>query len=94
MSNEPIDGSGLSLKERARALATQLELTPKQTEILVSELRNALVPVRHRLKLDSFGQAYGVGAKGTDWVTPLRGVLRVLALADALAEVASTSPKS
>lgn len=41
---EPVDGGGLPLEENCKMLADKLSLSRRQTEILVSELRNALVP--------------------------------------------------
>jgi len=40
-----IDGSGATLGENAHQLASKLRLDEAQTDLLVSELRNALVPV-------------------------------------------------
>lgn len=75
-----MDGSGLDLAEHARELAERLDLTPEQAAVLVSELRNALVP----------------GLTGDDGALPARdvfprvgrmhdGARRVSALADAIA---------
>lgn len=46
-ADEPVDGAGLPLAEHTEAIATALKLTEKQTEILVSELRNALTPAEY-----------------------------------------------
>ena len=40
-----VDGGGRNLVEHCKHLAEVLKLNATQTEILVSELRNALVPV-------------------------------------------------
>lgn len=72
MSGElPVDGGGMLLVEHCKHLAERLALSPEQTEILVSELRNALIPLTLSQRWDS--------GKGP------RGALRILELASALA---------
>lgn len=66
--DEPVDGAGLPLPAHARRLAEALALTPRQADLLVSELRNALLPA---LVLE-------------DPATQARAAERVLALADAI----------
>jgi len=70
-NNEAVDGAGLPLNEHVAEIAKRLNLTEDQTVILVSELRNALVPAAHYAKQNK---------------NALRGIDRVLALMDALAK--------
>lgn len=71
---ETVDGAQLTLSIHAERLARLLDLNQQQTEILVSELRNALVPAL--IALDSFNSPRHHAG---------RGVSRILALTDAIA---------
>jgi len=67
---EHVDGAELSPTDHAAELARKLHLTDLQADVLVSELRNALVPVMLRAQPDS---------------STADQVERVLRLADAIA---------
>lgn len=70
-NNEAVDGAGLPLDKHVAEIAKRLNLTEDQTVILVSELRNALVPAAHYAKQNK---------------NALRGIDRALALMGALAK--------
>lgn len=78
--DEKVDGAGLTLADHVKVIAQRLNLTTDQREVLVSELRNALVPAAGYLRVMS----------KTSPIVPsgLRGVERILALADAIAHQA------
>jgi hypothetical protein len=70
--DEPVDGAGLPLRAHADALAARLALNDDQREVLVAELRNALVPTL----LDAEDHGAERAAKQVE---------RALALTDAIA---------
>lgn len=74
---EIVDGAGLPLEAHAERIAAKLDLPSEAAVVLVSELRNALVPVRYLVETRRAGE---------EQRDALRGVERVLALATAIAK--------
>lgn len=79
---DPVDGAGLGPRAHAEALAKQLELTPRQVEILAGEIRNALLPSYEFVNRQLLGAP--LLSDDPEAVPAQRGIERALALIDAL----------